>query len=174
MNHKYKYIKVLEALGEKDESLERFKAIISHWYHKEELSSPEIVQLLIEKTGISYSSRQIMRMLTNKRSQKESFKLAMRKGRVVFTLPIYQEVVTRKNISMRVRYLVMEKAGWKCEKCHNTEKLTVDHKVALSLGGSDEMENLQVLCWPCNQGKAIVLGEKNRTSSGVMRSGIES
>jgi hypothetical protein len=142
MNHKYKYIKVLEALGEKDESLERFKAIISHWYHKEELSSPEIVQLLIEKTGITYSSRQIQRLLSDKRSQKDSFKLAMRKGRVVFTLPIYQEVVTRADLPVRVKFLALEKAGWKCRECSGTEKLVV-------------REDLQVFCWPCNQKDAI-------------------
>jgi 5-methylcytosine-specific restriction endonuclease McrA len=36
--------------------------------------------------------------------------------------------------------------------------LVVDHVVALSAGGSDELTNLQTLCWTCNSRKAAAEG----------------
>lgn len=40
-----------------------------------------------------------------------------------------------------------------CAQCGTTESLTIDHIVPLSKGGTHRIENLQVLCYPCNQAK---------------------
>jgi hypothetical protein len=40
-----------------------------------------------------------------------------------------------------------------CVQCGTTEGLTVDHKLALCLGGTNDDDNLQMLCRPCNQHK---------------------
>jgi 5-methylcytosine-specific restriction endonuclease McrA len=40
-----------------------------------------------------------------------------------------------------------------CQKCHRTENLTLDHIVALSIGGTHTRDNLQVLCRSCNSKK---------------------
>lgn len=37
-----------------------------------------------------------------------------------------------------------------CAHCGTTERLTVDHVTPWSWGGSDDRENLQCLCLPCN------------------------
>lgn len=44
--------------------------------------------------------------------------------------------------------------GQSCVYCDSMENLTVDHKLAQALGGTDECVNLQVLCRPCNRQKA--------------------
>jgi 5-methylcytosine-specific restriction endonuclease McrA len=41
----------------------------------------------------------------------------------------------------------------KCLKCGTTNKLTIDHIVPVSRGGSNDEENLQILCEDCNSRK---------------------
>lgn len=41
-------------------------------------------------------------------------------------------------------------AGMHACPCGTTTNLTVDHIVPLALGGSNDLDNLQVLCGPCN------------------------
>lgn len=41
----------------------------------------------------------------------------------------------------------------KCKFCEVKDKLTVDHIIPLSLGGTDESNNLQILCLSCNRKK---------------------
>lgn len=42
----------------------------------------------------------------------------------------------------------------KCRYCLSTENLTIDHKHPLILGGTDDIKNLQCLCYSCNQIKS--------------------
>jgi 5-methylcytosine-specific restriction endonuclease McrA len=42
---------------------------------------------------------------------------------------------------------------WKCAACKKARKLTIDHIVALSEGGSNYPRNIQMLCAPCNFSK---------------------
>lgn len=45
------------------------------------------------------------------------------------------------------------KYGRKCLACGKKRKLTVDHVVALSNGGTNDISNIQPLCGPCNSSK---------------------
>ncbi len=40
-----------------------------------------------------------------------------------------------------------------CRLCGTVESLTVDHIKPVSHGGTDEVSNLQCLCWKCNKAK---------------------
>lgn len=66
----------------------------------------------------------------------------------------------RKNLSDNTRYSVLERAGFKCQCCgekprkNNNVVLHIDHIVPFSLGGGDNIENLQVLCDKCNISKS--------------------
>ncbi len=45
------------------------------------------------------------------------------------------------------------KQGVCCAKCKSEKKLQIDHILPKSLGGNDEMNNLQILCSLCNKRK---------------------
>ena len=42
----------------------------------------------------------------------------------------------------------------KCKYCRGKENLTIDHKIPVALGGTNERKNLQCLCQRCNQMKS--------------------
>lgn len=46
-----------------------------------------------------------------------------------------------------------EAAGHRCLCCGKKRKLTRDHVVPLSQGGTDDIDNIQPLCGPCNSSK---------------------
>lgn len=62
----------------------------------------------------------------------------------------------RKEISIRRRFLVFKRDQFACVLCGRSGigvKLEVDHKVPVSKGGSNNLDNLQTLCYECNRGK---------------------
>ena len=74
----------------------------------------------------------------------------------------YQEVKLlnrRRKINDNTRYAVLERAVFKCQCCgfrplkDNDVILHIDHVIPRSLGGSDSIDNLQVLCDKCNLSK---------------------
>ena len=70
-----------------------------------------------------------------------------------------KEINRRRNIKDTTRYSVLERAGFKCQCCgskplkNNDVVLHIDHIIPHSLGGSDSIDNLQVLCDKCNLSK---------------------
>jgi hypothetical protein len=67
---------------------------------------------------------------------------------------------TPRNVSTRLRFLVMQRDNFKCRMCgsspaHNPEvKLEIDHIKPWAKGGETVPANLQTLCSICNNGKA--------------------
>lgn len=56
-------------------------------------------------------------------------------------------------VSESVRQMLFEKAGHRCKKCNIKTNLTIDHIKPRVLGGTHDIENLQVLCRKCNSSK---------------------
>lgn len=62
--------------------------------------------------------------------------------------------VSGKDRRRRKRALV-RRDGYRCRKCGTTHgELTIDHVIPRSKGGSNRLENLQLLCATCNEWKA--------------------
>lgn len=51
----------------------------------------------------------------------------------------------------RNRELAIDRAGGRCERCGLPldDDFSCDHIVALKDGGTNEVANLRILCWPC-------------------------
>ena len=49
-----------------------------------------------------------------------------------------------------------------CGRTHRSRYLEIDHKYPVSRGGNDEIDNLQLLCTPCNMRKGIQSDEEFR------------
>lgn len=58
-------------------------------------------------------------------------------------------------------------AGGKCAECGSTERITRDHIVPLTRGGSDHIDNIQPLCRSCNTSK------RNRDAAKDKASGVD-
>lgn len=65
----------------------------------------------------------------------------------------------RPKISKRTRALVLKMDNYSCRRCgvgwrdHPAIRLEIDHRVPLAKGGTNDITNLQVLCWSCNSKK---------------------
>jgi len=48
---------------------------------------------------------------------------------------------------------VLERDGWRCQKCGSLENLQVHHKIKRSQRGNGSLENLVTLCAYCHLGE---------------------
>lgn len=46
----------------------------------------------------------------------------------------------------RIALIIFERDGYRCVECGATEQLTIDHKISLIDGGTNDLTNLQTLC----------------------------
>jgi hypothetical protein len=70
-------------------------------------------------------------------------------GQLGFAKPVPGQT-GRPHIPVATRRLVYERDGYACRFCGCQERISLDHIVAFSRGGSDDADNLRVLCMPCN------------------------
>lgn len=67
-----------------------------------------------------------------------------------------------RSIPANVRRLVMERDRYRCVTCDSHEALRIDHVHPWARGGSNQADNLQTLCHPCNQAKGARIEEPGR------------
>lgn len=60
----------------------------------------------------------------------------------------------KRDLSRSSKKAVFERDAYRCVKCSSHINLCVDHIHPWSLGGSNDMSNLQTLCWTCNSKKS--------------------
>lgn len=61
--------------------------------------------------------------------------------------------IVRPPIPKRIRNKVIDRDGPFCATCGTTRNLTIDHIRPVAHGGTDDLENLRVLCRSCNSRK---------------------
>lgn len=53
----------------------------------------------------------------------------------------------------RLRPYILERDGYVCRRCGATDDLQMDHLIPVSRGGTNDLDNLAILCRPCNLNK---------------------
>ncbi len=64
-------------------------------------------------------------------------------------------------VSDETKAIVIERDGGVCQECGSTENLHFDHDYLHSLGGSNDVVNIRILCSSCNQKRGNLL-RKNK------------
>jgi hypothetical protein len=71
-----------------------------------------------------------------------------------------------RNISEKMRAVILERNGFTCQMCGagagdpdpynplRKVRLVIDHRIPISQGGTDDLDNLQAVCTNCNAGRA--------------------
>ena len=77
---------------------------------------------------------------------------------VPFSYPIKSDRRPQRGhrLAPSVRFRVLRKDNFQCHYCGRKPPITtleIDHVVPVSIGGTDDEENLVVACFECNSGK---------------------
>ena len=74
----------------------------------------------------------------------------------IIVLGFYKPHTERKSLGKAIRKKLLSSGA--CAKCGSSQNLEIDHIIPIFLGGSSEIENLQVLCFSCNRTKGAKHG----------------
>ena len=70
--------------------------------------------------------------------------------------------IKRKKYSQTTRKIIYNKYDGRCQLCGRKilfSEMSLDHRIALSMGGVDDVSNLECTCLPCNQFKSNIAPE---------------
>lgn len=95
-----------------------------------------------------------------KRMREEDRRYAERKGWTLEQLHEYRDKRRARTIRGSVKKDVMARDNYQCQYCGATDDLAIDHIFPFSRGGSNEYDNLQVLCRSCNSSKSDSIPEE--------------
>ena len=97
-----------------------------------------VMKMLAEETAALKAAEEARKLVARERVQKWRAKLGLSSSEWV-----------------DLRTVILNRDGYQCVYCGSTEEpLHVDHKMPLSLGGSNDPDNLVVACRECNCGKS--------------------
>lgn len=101
--------------------------------------------------------RGVIRDLINQANSQKANQPAKRKTKKSAATSSQSKPKPSRYMPAKVRISVLHRDGYKCVFCGRCAKqkvqLEVDHIVPFSQGGSNNICNLQTLCFDCNRGK---------------------
>ncbi|MEK7541638.1 MAG: HNH endonuclease signature motif containing protein [Patescibacteria group bacterium] len=145
-----------------------FQELVKDFYTAQEMSTREIAEKIFMESAVKITPRHLQKVTKSlgiTRSLSEAFLLAITRGRKDYTKlrkPIRASEY-RRGISLKIRCNVMKRDNFRCALCGRDSKEAtpeVDHIVPVVKKGTNDMDNLRILCRECNRGKKIVEHEK--------------
>lgn len=98
----------------------------------------------------------IARKLKEKHRKRQLEKIVLQE--LIDNGELYGDQPKRPPIPREVVDAVYRRDGGRCVYCGSTENLQLDHIIPFSKGGATSLENLQLLCQPCNLKKSNNIG----------------
>lgn len=102
--------------------------------------------------GLDYA--QVYAVVATRR-QREQAKVERAQAMVAMGLPTQR--YGRRALPDDVKQLVWMRDEGRCQYCEAQAELEYDHIIPIAMGGSSNVENLQLLCGPCNRRKGAGL-----------------
>lgn len=136
-------IKFVAAMG-LQEKLEKVKGLLAHSHPN--MSMAEAIDLLCDMAIQKLDPAE-----KAKSNEENNLSKAFSQSTVQFKSP----APALKQRITAIRRQVWKQAASKCQNCGSVHALQVDHIQPKALGGTDNQENLRLLCRPCNQRAAI-------------------
>lgn len=93
---------------------------------------------------------QVYALLVTKAQREEA---RIKRAQAIVAIPDLPLPSRRETIPEDTRQLIWIRDEGRCQSCGSKIELQFDHIIPLSLGGSTNPENLQILCGPCNRRK---------------------
>lgn len=102
---------------------------------------------------VAFASREEVRELRLRLAEKEG--MVAKLQREVHALSELLRNPRRRSVSAHRKKEVAARAQWRCQACGQlvSENFEVDHRVPLFRGGSNDADNLQLLCLECHRRK---------------------
>ncbi|MCL2116417.1 MAG: HNH endonuclease [Methanobrevibacter sp.] len=104
-----------------------------------------IVQLKRENKNIRLENRNLIKERNRLRTENNNFKNILNEI----------AVKNKSTVSNSIRNKVLERDNYTCLSCGTKENLTIDHIIPRVEGGTNDIDNLQVLCQHCNLTKGF-------------------
>lgn len=125
----------------------------------QEYTDGDYASNIAAKYGIT--TRQVQRILNKAgviRSISDSYKLAIKQGRMKYYYKPEHLKKKRKTIGLKLRFEVLNRDNFRCVKCGRTaqqaHRIEIDHIDENPT--NNKPDNLQTLCDLCNQGKSFL------------------
>ncbi len=125
---------------------------------KKETGLPRRLSLIGRKYYYRWSKNRIMEQICLGPNRDHAVEIATKANAILDAYTPYR--IDRRNI----RPHIFERDGNRCVYCGATERLSIDHKVPLSKGGTSETRNLVTACHSCNSAKGNMPEGKFRRS----------
>lgn len=113
-----------------------------------------IIAVLLESLSFLF-----IKFNSNEYKQQKAEKERTKRRNQIIYQQTHQTTQRVRRVSPSTRVKVFERDNYTCQMCgrshhHDGVKLEVDHILPVSRGGSDNISNLQTLCFDCNRGKS--------------------
>jgi 5-methylcytosine-specific restriction endonuclease McrA len=105
-------------------------------------------------SATQYTNHDVLALIRDRQRRQQS-----KLDRAHMALRMEQQPPTQRRgpLPRALKMAVFERDNGRCTQCGSTFDLQYDHVIPVAMGGATTMENLQLLCSPCNQSKGARL-----------------